>query len=405
MRVVCEEALLAIVDRIYESIERPELWPETIYAIGELIGGRRHFWGLDQNTPSPGVSPTVITHALETGCYGTFFLSRQDLQALDQYAEEFGELIIRFLNIVFLSILRSQNDVAAREAIGLKMAQRYLEASEPLEGTSTLPVSRTAGRKLIAALWEDGRAFSGDNLRSMRLLAPHLDRAMRLQMRLSSADLRADLVSGALDCLAHGVLLVDRSELPLWLNRRAKEILHGSNALHLSSSGLTGRRPSDTRSVRELIREAVAGTQGLLAIRRDDDSRPLLLIAMPLNPIGVLDDSNQFACGVVFISDPDRTDNPTVEFLRRAFDLTYREAQTAIAISRGHGLQAAADSMGVALTTARSQLQQAFAKTGTSHQAQLAALVHKTLTHLRYPPTSRNPTDTARQRRRGDRVV
>lgn len=38
-----EEALLNVIDRIYGSIEAPELWPETIYAVGELIGGRCHF--------------------------------------------------------------------------------------------------------------------------------------------------------------------------------------------------------------------------------------------------------------------------------------------------------------------------------------------------------------------------
>jgi DNA-binding CsgD family transcriptional regulator len=385
MVVVTEEALLTIVDHIYESIERPELWPETIHAIGELIGGRRHFWGLDQSTQAPGVDPTRKANPLEIGCYGTFFLSRMDLQALDQYAREFGELIVRFLKIVFLSILRSQNDVGAREAIGLKMAQRYLQAFEPSEGTSASSESKSAGRKLIAALWEDGRVFSRDNLRSMRLLAPHLDRALRLQMRLSSADLRADMVSGALDRLTLGVILVDRSGLPLWLNKRAQEVINRSNTLRFCSAGLAGHRPSDTQSLRELVKRAVsAGTQGLLAISRGVDSRPLLLIAIPLKSIGILDASNQCACGVVFISDPDRTDNLTVESLRRAFDLTYREAQAAIAIAQGHGLQAAADTMGVALTTARSQLQQAFAKTGTRHQAELAALVHRTLTHLRY---------------------
>ncbi|HLH86988.1 MAG TPA: LuxR C-terminal-related transcriptional regulator [Xanthobacteraceae bacterium] len=70
--------------------------------------------------------------------------------------------------------------------------------------------------------------------------------------------------------------------------------------------------------------------------------------------------------------------------MQRAFDLTYREAQAALAVANGHGLKAAAQTMGVALTTVRSQLQQAFAKTGTKHQAELAALVHKTLTHVRY---------------------
>jgi DNA-binding CsgD family transcriptional regulator len=379
MPVVDEEALLAAVDRIYASIERPELWPETICAIGEIIGGRRDFWAVDHGSLGSG------GQIFGTPCHGSLFLSRKDLQALDQYAHEFGALILSFLKIVFMSTLWSRNDVEAREAIGLRIAQRYLPAFELLEGTSVASPSKPALRNLIAALWEDGRVFSGDNLRCMQLLAPHLDRALRLQMRLSSADLRADMISGALDCLTFGVIFVDQSGLPLSLNRRAQEIVSHSNGLRLSSAGLGGQCPADTRSLRELIKRAVSErTQGVLAISRGYDLRPLLLIAVPVKPIGTSDGSDQFACGVVFITDPDQIDNPTVESLRQGFDLTYREAQMAIAIAQGHGLQAAAATMGVALTTARSQLQQVFAKTCTSHQAELAALVHRTLTPLRH---------------------
>jgi hypothetical protein len=78
-------------------------------------------------------------------------------------------------------------------------------------------------------------------------------------------------------------------------------------------NGLRGRCPIDTRSLRELIKEAVsAGTQGIVAVSRGDDLRPLLLIAAPLRPTGNLECSNQPAGGVVFISDPDQTDNPTL---------------------------------------------------------------------------------------------
>ena len=370
--------MLNVIDRIYGSIEAPELWPETIYAVGELIGGRCHFWGPDQDISA---CVTRSPHELEIGCYGTFFLSRQDLPILDEYAEEFSDLITRFLKIVLLSILRSQKEVSAREAIGLKITQQYLDAVQPLSGTSP----RLASRRLIAALWEDGRIFSGEKLHYMRILAPHLERAVRLQMRWSAADLRTDILSGVLDSLAHGVVLVGHSGLPVSMNRRAKEIMQTSNGLRLSRTGISGQRPCDTASIRDLINGAVsAGKQGLLAISRVDGLRPLLLIAVPMKPSGGPGGSSQSAQAVVFICDPDRTDNPTVETLQRAFDLTYREAQMAIVIAHGHGLQAAADKMGVALTTARSQLQQAFAKTGTSHQAELAALVHRTLTHLRY---------------------
>jgi hypothetical protein len=81
-------------------------------------------------------------------------------------------------------------------------------------------------RNLIAALWEDGRVFSPDNIRCMHLFMPHLDRAMRLQMQLNSADLRAGRVSGVLDRLTLGVVLVEDSGRPAWLNRRAQEIVN-----------------------------------------------------------------------------------------------------------------------------------------------------------------------------------
>jgi DNA-binding CsgD family transcriptional regulator len=383
MAATSEDALRAIIDRIYESVERPELWPKTICAIGDCVGGRRSLWAGDQSVHCPQVSPGQNPRWIEATCQGTFFLSRTDLRVLEQYEEEFGELIVRFLKIVFLSTLSAQTEISVRETIGFRMAQQYLEAFEPFGATSK--ASRQARRNLLAALWEEGRGFSSDNLRCMRALVPHLDRALRLQMRLISADVRADLVSGAFDSLTLGVIFLDRSGLPLWLNKRAQEIIRHSNVLQLSSTGLTAHRQSDAQSVRELVKGAlVGGTQDLLAIRRDaDDLRPLLLIALPLKPTSVQPTSEQIAYGVIFISDLDRTDSPTAESLRRAFKLTNREAQMAIAVAHGQGLQAAADMMGVALTTARTQLQQAFAKTGTRHQAELAALVHRTLTQIR----------------------
>jgi len=368
-----EEALWPVVDRIYHAVERPELWPETISAIGACIGGAPHFWGVDKGTLGTGWS-----------CRGTVFLSSADLEEIERYEHEFGELIVRFLKIIFLSVLWSQSEVAAREAIGLRMAQRYLQAADPLNATSQSLLGPR--RRLLVALWEDGHAFTSENVRAMRLLAPHLDRALRLQMRLNAAEFRVNLISGALDTLTIGVVLINHSGSPLWINRRGQDIMKHTDVLKVSSDGLIGRCPSDTQALRQLINGAISTrAQEILAINRDShDLRPLLLIASPLDPIGTTESADEPPSAVVFISDPDRIDTPSVESLKRAFKLTNREAQMAIAIARGHGLQAAADTMGIAVTTAKSQLQQAFAKTGTQHQAELAALVQRTLSHIQY---------------------
>src|SRR5436305_11637416 len=115
------------------------------------------------------------------------------------------------------------------------MVQRYVEAFEPAAGTADSPRSKLIGRKLIAALWEDGRVFSGDNLRSIQLLIPHLDRALRLQTQFKLRDLHRDMLSGSLDYLTHGVVLVDSTGIPIWLNRRAQELITESDNLRLCS--------------------------------------------------------------------------------------------------------------------------------------------------------------------------
>jgi len=369
--------LASLIDRIYASVERPELWPETIGEIGHLISGRNDFW----SDPGRLFYSQRSSIASEATCRGTFLLSRADLRALDQYAAEFDNLIVRFLRLVFLSVLWSQKDVGAREVLGARIVRRYLHGHE---------ASRSDGhvsRRLIAAMWEDGLIFDLRHLQYIQLLAPHLDRAARLQMRLNLVTLRSELVSGALDRLTVGVVVVDQtSSRIIWHNRRAAEIASDPQVLTFVGQRFTGRDAASTQSIRELIARAVdRGEAGLLPIERED-LRPLLLIAAPLKPGGMHDMSAQpgeTGYGVLFISDPDLSENLSVESLQSAFELTFREAQTAIAIANGRGLKTAARAMGVAPTTARSQLQQVFAKTGTSHQAELAALVHRTLTHVR----------------------
>jgi DNA-binding CsgD family transcriptional regulator len=374
-----EEAFLALVGRVFESVEKPELWPDTIYAAGEFLGVRRLFEGLEHRAPDRQLRlPSNST----ARCQPAFFFSRADLQALNQYEQEFGELISRFVGIIFLSILRSQGSANSRETIGLRMVQSHmLEVRKEPPASISLQGTR---QKLIAAFWEEGHVFRRDDLRYIQLLCEHLDRALRLQLRLNSADLLADAASGALDYLTLGVVFVDRFGRTLQLNRRAHEIISRSNVLRLSGARLTGRRGADTRSLRELIEVAVSqAARRILVIDQGAEMRPLVLMSFPLRQ-GAAACSQESVSAVVFVSDPNQNEEPNIEGLRQAFKLTHCEAQMAVAIAKGHGLQAAAEETGVALTTARTHLQRAFSKTGTRHQAELGALIHRTLTTVRH---------------------
>jgi DNA-binding CsgD family transcriptional regulator len=66
---------------------------------------------------------------------------------------------------------------------------------------------------------------------------------------------------------------------------------------------------------------------------------------------------------------------PGTARLRAEFGLTKAEARLALRLAEGSSLASAAQAFNVKLTTIRSQLQQVFAKTGTSRQTELVAMI------------------------------
>jgi DNA-binding CsgD family transcriptional regulator len=89
---------------------------------------------------------------------------------------------------------------------------------------------------------------------------------------------------------------------------------------------------------------------------------------------------------------------PETARLRAEFGLTKAEARLALRLAEGSSLASAAQAFDVKLTTIRSQLQQVFAKTGTSRQSELVAML---LSHgygspkLPWRPTVSMPPEVA----------
>jgi DNA-binding CsgD family transcriptional regulator len=85
---------------------------------------------------------------------------------------------------------------------------------------------------------------------------------------------------------------------------------------------------------------------------------------------------------------PDRAGLLGVARLRAEFGLTNAEGRLALRIAEGSSLASAAQAFNVKLTTIRSQLQQVFAKTGTSRQTELVAMLLSCGYGFRTPPWS-----------------
>lgn len=104
---------------------------------------------------------------------------------------------------------------------------------------------------------------------------------------------------------------------------------------------------------------------------------PLVLEVAPLGPASGTFGENRPAV-LVFIRDPEAP--LEVTRLRDLFGLTRTEASVAAALGRGQSMDDIATEMGIGIGTARTHLKRILTKTGMHRQAQLVALLVRSMT-------------------------
>ncbi len=228
--------------------------------------------------------------------------------------------------------------------------------------------------------------FGELELRIMDTLFPHMARALQLTYRLELLKTDRDAGADALDRLPMGVILVDRGGRVVAINRAAQAIVARNDGLASVDRGLVAATQAETAALRRLIAQATQTSQGrglhpggALALSRPSMLRPLSVLVAPLGRKAAgandLDLGRMRPAAVVFVSDPEARQETPAALLARLYGLTPAEARLAEALAGGGPLTAAAERLGIGRETARSQLKQVYAKTGTHRQAELARLL------------------------------
>jgi DNA-binding CsgD family transcriptional regulator len=84
-------------------------------------------------------------------------------------------------------------------------------------------------------------------------------------------------------------------------------------------------------------------------------------------------------CALIIILDLETRAAPAETHMQRVFGLTSAESRLAVQLARGEALETAADLLQVSKETVRTQLKAVFAKTETSRQSELVALIGRLL--------------------------
>ena len=165
-----------------------------------------------------------------------------------------------------------------------------------------------------------GRLRAGASRNPYRLLLPHFERAMRLQLRLRAADIQANSATEALDRLTVGIILARPTQLR-WSWRTARPRCCWSRPTASASTlRVYAAAPSSTSALRRLIASAADRTRladrgGALKLDRPSMRRPLLVRVAPLGAAASASwVPEPRPAAMVLVSDPDCSrDTPTDE--------------------------------------------------------------------------------------------
>lgn len=183
-----------------------------------------------------------------------------------------------------------------------------------------------------------------------------------------------------LDSLSRGVLVVDENMRPLYMNQSATALIAQRRGLAIDARGvLKASSRTQTQQLHTLVDRVIQATphcdenMHALTLEVDTQHAPLMLVAMPSYTAA----SSNHNCAVLFISGfgAVQSQSPGPDIIASMLGITHTEARLVEKLSQGINLEAAAQEMGVTLSSARTYIKRIQKKTGTSRQLDLIRMV------------------------------
>jgi DNA-binding CsgD family transcriptional regulator/PAS domain-containing protein len=221
-------------------------------------------------------------------------------------------------------------------------------------------------------------AFTEREIDLGRLPLPHLRRAVTISKVLDAHAIEHAQMAEALDALRCGVALTKQNGAILFANRTAERMFRHAGPIQSVRGVLQATAPEAAKELRSAIRpaaqdEAVLGKTGL-AVRLDEgDEPPLFAHVLPLAHGELRTRLEPEAAAAVFISGGSDGAAGAHE-MAAVYGLTPAETRLLECLLAGRNLAATAAALGVAMTTAKTHLDNIFQKTGVNRQAELMRL-------------------------------
>jgi DNA-binding CsgD family transcriptional regulator len=358
------------VEAIYASAAEPSRWPLALQAVADVFDdvGAVLIFGKDDGTFGVIDSPSLATISAE---YREGW-SDKDIRAIRGRERGYfaGNDVVTDRDVVTVEEMGTNPfyaDLLRRH--GLKYFACAFASPDPRVEVG-VSVQRAATKP----------AYSEAELDLLARLSPHIERSLRLGIRLMDAELSKLGLADALARVGIGVFVLDSIGRVIFSNDASRSLV--GDGLDIVNERLVTSQSPDGQQAAEAVKRAIRND--LLAdprptlIQRRSQARPLALYALPIGFASTAPSTFlAHARAIVLVIDIETGGPADPALIRDILGLTLGEARIASLVGIGLAPRDAASKLGISEETARTVLKRVFAKVGVSRQSELASLLTK----------------------------
>jgi DNA-binding CsgD family transcriptional regulator len=375
-----------LIECIYRGATEPEAWADILAGVADWMQSPMATLFTPLHTPAMG--GFMRTHNLDAVAMETWATTFHALDPWAQRAQAIGfrqtGAVLRDQELLPVEALQQTafyEGFLKRLGVG-RLATGLVFGVDEAGQQSAMPVLCSCNREIP-------RPYEEEDLFRLRLVMPHLSRALGVLFRLRQADFQQACSLSALDLLPQATMLFDGAGNLFHMNPAAARHIACNDGFSLSGSeGYPGK---------SVLCCADPGSQQVWRAALDTSLRPDALhtthfaaAIMVRRPSGLpayavrmatLPPRNEFARGhaqamaIAFIDDGAEAMRFDPDLLRARYDLTTAEARVAEAAAHGMAVKELAHMLGVTANTVKTHLNRVYAKTGVVNRAQLLKLM------------------------------
>jgi DNA-binding CsgD family transcriptional regulator len=367
---MADDKLLGLIGRVYEAATDPSQLNTFADEISREFGSEMTILYVIQGPPQRSTDLLVAatanfdewTHPSYTGYYRA-----RDIWSPFVLKQPDGTMHARaHIDQALLHKSEFYNDFCQKAGFGHVLTSKFAVRSDVGMVNLTRPIHKPE--------------FDERDRQRLEILAPHVQRAVQIQQRLSAAEKERALTHEMLERLDVGIMILEVDSRLVFANAIARRVLQSGHDVTIAQGRVRPRYEAKNPRFAKMVRDAAStsigqGTSagGFLSIQRPE-SAPLALLVSPY-PAPEGTPGHEWGAALILFADPDvRTPVPE-RALAQMFGLSPAQTRLVATLVAGETMADYADAVGVTMNTAKTQMRQIFLKVGVNRQADLIRAV------------------------------